>query len=201
MTVRDRRGDGGRAVAGSGATQAVRTAHAALLGAVCGLAWAASLRALMAELAAPSRMDWFGTFGGILLPGAAVGALLASAWARGAAGRANRIGWFALAPLAFAITLGPGQLAFAALTIAGGYALGAHGRGWLRIACAILGAAFLIALVVSLPLVGGASYALTEPRGAWLAVLGASLTILIMVAEAIPFRYASRPSVGPGPRS
>ena len=48
-----------------------------LVGAVCGLAWAASLRAFMAEFAGPeSTFDWFGTFEGVLLPGAVVGALL-----------------------------------------------------------------------------------------------------------------------------
>ena len=41
-----------------------------LVGAVVGLAWAASLRVLMAEFAGPeSTFDWFGTFEGVLLPG------------------------------------------------------------------------------------------------------------------------------------
>ena len=56
-----------------------------LVGAVCGLAWAASLRSFMAEFAGPeSTFDWFGTFEGVLLPGAVVGALLG--WAAHLAG-------------------------------------------------------------------------------------------------------------------
>jgi hypothetical protein len=50
------------------------------LGAVCGLAWAASLRGFMAQVAgAESGVSWSGTFGWILTPGVVTGLLLA--WA------------------------------------------------------------------------------------------------------------------------
>ncbi len=55
-----------------------------LIGAVCGLTWAAGLaaglRGLMSVLAGPSSaVNWYGTFVQILLPGAIVGALLGHA--------------------------------------------------------------------------------------------------------------------------
>ena len=47
------------------------------IGAVSGLAWAAGLRGLMAEIAgADSGVDWIGTFVWVLLPGLLVGLLL-----------------------------------------------------------------------------------------------------------------------------
>ena len=47
------------------------------LGALCGLAWAASFRAVMSEYAgAGSTVAWFETFAAILLPGVIVGGLL-----------------------------------------------------------------------------------------------------------------------------
>jgi len=161
----------------------------------------------MSELASASRVDWFGTFGAILVPGAVVGALLAIAWARGAAGATRGMGWFALAPLAFVVGtivqpevlenllsggFGLGEIAFTAFVVAGGFGIGGGRPRWARWTCAVIGAAFLVALVASLSVAGGPRFALTEPRGAWLAVLAGSLGALIMIAEAIPFRYASR---------
>src|SRR5688572_3041536 len=62
------------------------------LGALCGVAWAAALRAYMIELAgAESAFDWWGTVGAILVPGAVVGALLG--WAEDIRRRGGRPGW------------------------------------------------------------------------------------------------------------
>ena len=108
-----------------------------LVGAVCGLAWAASLRVLMAEFAGPeSTFDWFGTFEGVLLPGAVVGALLG--WAAHPRGRAPR--WLVAAPLVFVLFtpsvfvdgLGGGAIAVPLLGMAGGYALASRGPRWAR---------------------------------------------------------------------
>ncbi len=50
---------------------------AAVVGALCGLAWAAALRAFMWEVAGDdAQADWAGTFVWVLLPGAVIGALL-----------------------------------------------------------------------------------------------------------------------------
>ena len=81
------------------------------LGAVCGLAWAASLRGFMAQVAgAESGVSWSGTFGWILAPGVATGLLLA--WAEYIRRTGGRRGWrwLALAPLTFAGVLLPGLL-------------------------------------------------------------------------------------------
>ena len=112
-----------------------------LVGAVVGLAWAASLRVLMAEFAGPeSTFDWFGTFEGVLLPGLVVGALLG--WAAHLAGQAPR--WLVAAPLVFVLFtpsalvsvfvdgLGGGAIAVPLLGMAGGYALAGRGPRWAR---------------------------------------------------------------------
>src|SRR5947207_12714193 len=77
-----------------------RAAVPVLLGALCGLAWAAALRAFMSEVAgAETGATWSGTCGWILAPGMATGALL------GWAGHLRRTGgrrgwrWLALSPL------------------------------------------------------------------------------------------------------
>ena len=50
------------------------------VGGVCGLAWAASIRGFMTQIAGDeSGVSWPGTFGWILLPGVVIGLLLA--WA------------------------------------------------------------------------------------------------------------------------
>src|SRR4051812_7039258 len=68
-----------------------------LVGAAGGLGGGGALRSVMAEIAGPeSTFDWFGTFEGVLLPGAAVGALLG--WA---ARHQNR--WLVAAPLVFVL--------------------------------------------------------------------------------------------------
>lgn len=183
-----------------------------LVGVLGGLAWSAALRAYMVELAgATSVVDWVGTFLGILLPGAVTGGLLA--WAevlrRRGAGAGRR--WLALAPLSFAAAvmsmpgaleglltqgLGGGAIAIPLFAIAGGYALSGRGALAGRLVCAVVGVAFLAAMVISSPFVGGERLALTEPRGAWVAVLICSLLALLAVATAIPFRLEAAPATG-----
>lgn len=182
---------------------------AAAVGALCGLAWAGALRAVMAELVSESHVAWSGTFIGVLIPGAVAGAVLAIAAARGATGQLQRMRWFTLAPLAFVVGivvqpgffesltnagLGLGGIAFPVLTIIGGFAIGASGPAWARVICGLLALAFVAALVVSLPMIAGERLALTEPRGAWIASLAASITVLGVLAESVPFRYARRTS-------
>ena len=140
-----------------------------LVGAVCGVAWAASLRTLMAEFAgAESTFDWFGTYEGILLPGAVVGGLL------GWAAHLQRCGheaprWLVVAPLAFVLAtptvvvsvfvdgLGGGALAVPVVGIAGGYALAGRGPRWIRW---VAGAVALLPVpgwLVAASIVGGPS--------------------------------------------
>src|SRR6185437_12791572 len=141
-----------------------------LVGAVVGLAWAASLRVLMAEFAgSESTFDWFGTFEGVLLPGLVVGALLG--WAAHLAGQAPR--WLVAAPLVvvlftpsvlvsvFVDGLGGGAIAVPLLAV----------PGWLVLASFI-----------------GGRLAPDTPRGAWVAVLYLSLLAVLAFGCALPHR-------------
>jgi len=183
-----------------------RSAAAAmvLVGAVCGLAWAAAFRGWMAELAGgASRLEWYGTFVAILGAGVLVGALLGLAeYFRRTGGRRDWR-WLALAPLAFAILpltmegaiealftqgLGGGAIAVPLIGIAGGFAVSGRGPTWARIMCGILTVAFLVAIVFTVPSVGGIRLALDQPRGAWVATLGVACVLVLCLASSIPFR-------------
>jgi len=137
-----------------------------LVGAVVGLAWAASLRVLMAEFAGPeSTFDWFGTFEGVLLPGLVVGALLG--WAAHLAGQAPR--WLVAAPLVvvlftpsvllsvFVDGLGGGAIAVPLFGMAGGYALAGRGPRWARWAAGAVALLPVPAWLVVASSVGGPS--------------------------------------------
>jgi hypothetical protein len=158
----------------------------------------------MVELAGPaSTFGWWGTFGAILLPGAAVGGLLG--WAEALRRTGGRPGWrwLALAPLAFAIApllmpgavaalltqgLGGGAIAVALMAIGGGYALSHRGPLWVRLLCGLVSAALATALALAGPGIAGAALAITEPRGAWVAVLAASFIMVLALASSIPHR-------------
>lgn len=169
-----------------------------LAGAVCGLAWAAALRALMAEFAGPeSTFDWFGTFEGILLPGAVAGGLLG--WAEHLRRTGRRRTWLAAAPLVFVLAtpwvvasvfvdgLGGGAIAVPLLGMAGGYALAGRGPRWARWAAGGFALLPVPAWFVAASLVGG-RLALDTPRGAWIAVLFLSLLAVLALACTIPHR-------------
>lgn len=184
-------------------------APSALLGAVIGLAWAASLRGWMAELAAhTSQFEWIGTFAVILLPGALVGLLL------GLADHSRRTGgrrgwrWFALAPLLLGlapqfvpgafeqlITTGIGGAAISVglFGILAGYAVSRRGPVWLRIVCGLPALAFVVlAALTSLGFVptdfGAIPSEELEPRETWVAVTVVSLLVVFAFACSIPHR-------------
>ncbi|SFS17977.1 hypothetical protein SAMN04487846_3701 [Microbacterium sp. cf046] len=74
------------------------------LGALCGLAWAASFRAVMSEFAGyGSTVSWLDTFAAILLPGVIVGGLLGRAHTIRLSGGRRGWRWLGAAPAAFAI--------------------------------------------------------------------------------------------------
>jgi hypothetical protein len=187
---------------GSGARRALVT-HV-IVGATAGLAWGAAFRAYMAELAGgASRIEWYGTFVAVLAAGVIAGALLGLAeHFRRTGGRRHRR-WLALAPLAFAVLpltmpdallalvtqgLGGGAVAVALLAIAGGFAISGSGALWARILCSVLAIAFVLGIVLTVPAVGGIRLALDQPRGAWVAALGASCVVVLCFATSIPFR-------------
>ncbi|TVU61974.1 hypothetical protein FQP90_12965 [Paenarthrobacter nitroguajacolicus] len=174
------------------------------LGTTGGIAWAAGFRGYMAELAGPaSTVDWWGTFGALILPGAFAGGLLGWAEALRRTGGRQHWRWLALAPLAFAVApmllpgavpalltqgLGGGAIAVALMAIGGGYALSHRGPLWSRLACGITSAALLAALALAGPGIAGQALALTEPRGAWVAVLVVSFVTVLALASSIPHR-------------
>lgn len=191
-----------------------RTAAALItIGAVCGIAWAAGFRGYMVALAGPSStFGWAGTFGALILPGAIVGGLLG--WAEVLRRRGGRRGWrwLALAPLAFAIAplllpgalvglftegLGGGAIAVVLMGMGGGYAISGRGQLWGRLASGVPSGALLVVLALATPGIGGPRLALTEPRGAWVALLAASCIVVLALASAIPHRaVAAAPSPG-----
>ncbi|MEZ3160071.1 hypothetical protein AB1K54_05910 [Microbacterium sp. BWT-B31] len=184
---------------------AARIGARVAVGAIGGLAWAASLRAYMAEINwTATNVDWAGTFVGILLPGVIAGAALGAATTLDGRERRGRIGlrWCAVAVLAFAVfpMLLPGQL-WALLTsglgggaigvalggLAGGYALGGRPT-WRRMVCAVLAILVIASTAATVPLIGGRRLAVTTARGWWVMLLVASLLALLMIAASIPFR-------------
>jgi hypothetical protein len=179
-----------------------------LVGAACGLVWAAAFRGYMAEIAGgASRLDWYGTFVAILGAGMITGALLGLAeYLRRTGGRPHWR-WLALAPLAFTILpltmpgalvalfaqgLGGGAVAIALVAVAGGFAVSGRGPLWARILCGIPALAVVAGIVATVPAVGGIRLTLDQPRGAWVAVLGAGCVVVLCLASSIPFRRVER---------
>jgi hypothetical protein len=184
----------------------------ALIGGVGGLAWSAAIRAYMVEIAGRlSHFEWAGTFLQILLPGVVVGVLLGVAeYVRRTGGRRGWR-WLAAAPILFAVApllspgalqslittgLGGGALVLPITGMLGGFAVSGRGPVWGRIVTGVLA----LALVVAAPL-GQAFFAprgleLTEPRGAWAALLLASLEVVLALACSIPHRKVVAASLG-----
>jgi hypothetical protein len=175
-----------------------------LVGAVCGLAWAASLRGFMAQVAGPeSGVSWSGTFGWILAPGVATGLLLALAeYIRRTGGRRGWR-WLALAPLTFAGVLLPGLLDPATMfeggigggaigvplyAMAGGYAISGRGPVVARIGCGALFLTMIPIWALTVPSFGGPGLAVDTPRGLWVALYYWSLMVVLALACAIPHR-------------
>jgi hypothetical protein len=185
-------GLGGSAEAGpfSGAERGRprRGATPALIGALCGLAWAAGLRGLMATIAGTeSTTTWLGTFAQLLLPGLVTGALLG--WAARP--------WFVFAPFLFAVSvispalfttgIGGGAIAVPVFGIAGGYALAGRGPRWTRALAALVAVAPIPGWIWATTLFGP-DFAVTTPRGAWIAVYFTAFVAVLAVGCANPLK-------------
>ncbi len=184
-------------------------------GAVCGLAWSAALRGYMVELVgAESTFTWSGTFGALLLPGAVTGGLLG--WAEHLRRVSPPRQWrlLALAPLTFAVApmlipgavttlattgMGSGAIAVGLMGIVGGYALSGRGRRWPRVVCGAVGVGFTAALAATVAGMTDPPLSLTDPRGAWAAVLAASLYVVLALGCSIPHRSAWSQGTEPVP--
>jgi hypothetical protein len=192
---------------------------AGAVGALCGLAWAAALRAFMWEVAGTeAEVSWTGTFVWVLLPGAVIGALLAWAEFRRWRGAVPRRRWLIWSPLLFAAVLlqnpvnlvhgfkggiGLAAVAVPALCMLGGYAIAGSGPRWVRGLCATVALSAVPIWSVTATHVGGPSMSLGNPHGASSAVLFWGLLATFSLAAAIPHRSRAtaldRPSPSPVP--
>ena len=179
-------------------------AGAVLVGAVCGLAWAAGLRGMMAQIAGDdSSVSWDLTFAWLLLPGAVVGGLLGWAEHRRVSGLEAGRRWLIASPLIFAAVLfsdptdpgglledgvGGGAIALPLFGMLGGYALAGRGRRWTRCLAAVPPLSPILIWTLTATDVGGPEMALDTPRGAWVAVYFYSYIAVLAFACAIPHR-------------
>jgi hypothetical protein len=183
-----------------------------IVGGVSGLAWAASLRGFMTQIAgSESTVSWLGTFGWILAPGVATGLLLA--WAEYVRRTGGRRGWrwLALSPLTFAAVLltgladpasmfeggiGGGAIGVPLYAMAGGYALSRRGPVAARIACGTLFLTMIPIWALTVPSFGGLGLAVDTPRGLWVALYYWSLMAVLALACAIPHRTVTAMNAG-----
>ncbi|WP_157009223.1 hypothetical protein [Agromyces laixinhei] len=182
---------------------------AAAVGVALGLTWAAGFREYMASLVGTeSKITWFGTFGTILMPAAAIGALFGWAEHRRANGEDLPLRRaIAAAPIALGVLplTRPGAVAtlrktgegsaasgVALAAIGGGYAVAGRGPAWTRVATGVIAAAVAIGAAASVPSIGGSRLALSKPRGALTAALGAGSVLTLALAASVPFRGRPR---------
>ena len=188
-------------------TVAGRSLGLIALGGICGLAWSASLRGWMTQLAgAESSFTWTGTFLLVLLPGVLVGGLLGWGEALRQLGGRRRWQWLALAPALFLIALadpqifsaliqtgfGGGAIGVVLVGLLGGYALAPRGPAWSRVAAGI----FAMAGIAISGFMTSGVQPIATAHGAWAAVYLPSLLLVFCVACSIPHRpLPDRPDV------
>jgi hypothetical protein len=145
---------------------------------------------LALQFGASPQFTWEGTFGGILLPAATVGAILGvAASGEGASARKWRR-WAALSPVLLVLApaivtdnfiptlvttgIGGGAVGVALIGLAGGYALSGAGPRWLRWAAGAFAALLAVGSAVGFAFAGGGS------TGAPAKVFGGLLFALLM---------------------
>jgi hypothetical protein len=173
----------------------------------------------MWEVAGPNAgVEWTGTFLWVLMPGAVIGALLASAEYRRWRGAVPHRRWLIWSPMLFAAVLlqnpldlvdgfeggiGLAAVAIPAMCMLGGYAIGGNGPRWVRGLCGLVTVSAIPIWSLTATDVGGPSMSLSNPHGAWAAVLYWGLLATFSLAAAIPHRSpalaVNRPSRYPEP--
>jgi hypothetical protein len=88
----------------------------------------------------------------------------------------------------FAQGTGGGAIVVPLIGIAGGYAVSGRGPIWARILCGLLAIACLVAIVISVPILGPTRLVHDQPRGLWVATLAGTCLIVLCLASSIPFR-------------
>jgi hypothetical protein len=174
------------------------------VGALCGFAWCAALRAFMQEVAGENTaFDAVGTFVWILLPGAVIGALLAWAERRRRTGTVPHRRWLIWSPMLFTALffqdplellhgfeggIGLAAVAVPAICMAGGYSIAGRGPIWVRGACGLVLLSTIPVWALTATDVGGSALSIVNAHGAWAAVLYWSLLATFSMAAAIPHR-------------
>jgi hypothetical protein len=182
---------------------------AVAVGALCGFAWAAALRAFMWEVAGDDAgVMWAGTFLWVLLPGAVIGALLAWAEHRRWTGPVPHRRWLVWSPMLFAAVLvhnpldlaggfegglGLAAVAVPAICMLGGYAIAGRGPNWVRGLCGLVTLSVIPIWSLTATDVVGSSMSPGDPHGAWAAVLYWGLLATFSMAAAIPHRRRAPP--------
>lgn len=176
-------------------SQGKAMAGRSVVGALLGLTWGAGLRSWMVvltlEFGERPNFTWQGTFGGILLPAATMGALLGVATCAEGPSARKWWRWVILSPVLLVLGpaiatkdfvptllttgLGGGAIGVALIGLLGGYALSGIGPRWLRWVAGFLTILFLVASAYGFSF-AGAGTTVTPSK-----VFGAVLFVLLMV--------------------
>jgi len=182
----------------------------AAAGAVLGLAWGAALRGWMVVLALEfgerPHFTWQGTFGGILLPAAIMGAMLGAAASVEGPSARKRSRWVILSPLLLVLGpaiatdnfiptlvttgMGGGAIGVALIGLSGGYAFSGNGPRKLRLAAGILAVLLTVASAVGFGFAGGGSTG--TPAKVFGGLLFALLMALLVAGIGGSIRHQSR---------
>jgi MFS family permease len=192
-------------------------ARLATVGGFLGFTWGAALRTWMVILALKfgeqPKFTWSGTFGGILLPAALMGALLGRATHAAGAPDERRRRWLILSPLLmvlgpavatknfftilFTTGMGGGAIGVALIGMLGGYAFSGLGALWRRRVSGLIALLLTFASGVGFffgPGAAGSGAAKDKPGGS--EAFGAIYFILLMAAlvagVSAPFRSRSK---------
>lgn len=155
-------------------------------GAVFGLAWASSMRAMMSELAASDGGSHFSilTFIFLLAPGALLGAVIAWVLTPDRPGMRPAPRWLVWCPMIMCAD--PAAAPFMLATIGVGWVAGGRGtrksRLWVGIPSVLFWIALLIMALVIPPSI------LSSLRDAWVGILLFSLLGSLMIVEAMVVR-------------
>src|SRR3954451_10096297 len=176
-----------------------------VVGALGGLGWSCGLRGFMSQVAEASTVSWSGTFLWILLPGTVTGVLLGLAESirrTTATARGRLPGWspfvFGAVVIPDLVTygstlqggIGGGTLGVPAIGVIGAYAIAGR-RPWWRVTCALAALSAVPIWALTATDIGGASLALDEPRGLWVALYYWTFLGLLMVACSLPLQIPS----------
>lgn len=148
-------------------------------GAVLGLAWASSMRAMMADIAASdggSHFTW-ATFALLLLPGTVMGALMG--WAVAGARPPERLMW---APLC--LSLDPFAIPLMLAVVGAGWLLAGRGttrtRWWIGVPSTLMLLALPVAMLAVPP-----DEAWRSLHGMWLLTMASSMLGALVIAETL----------------